>query len=66
MKISNRIKNQEIENVIPRTGPRPASSIPIMQGFDAHFGRIDWDSDPIWTHPLCAVLVPANQFSSVQ
>ena len=34
----------------PKTGPRPASSMPIMQGFDAHFGTLLASSDPILAH----------------
>lgn len=39
---------------VPNTGPRPASSIPIMQGFDAHFGAAA-ASDPI----LLVLFLPA-------
>ena len=43
-------EQEKVKKVKPKTGPRPASSMPIMQGFDAHFGTLLASSDPILAH----------------
>ena len=43
-------EQEKVKKMKPKTGPRPASSMPIMQGFDAHFGTLLASSDPILAH----------------
>ena len=49
-KTTTKLRKEEKKKEVPKTGPRPASSMPIMQGFDAHSGRLP--SDPIPTQSL--------------
>lgn len=46
---STRKKKKKLRESEPRTGPRPASSMPMMQGFEPHFGT--GASDPMFPTP---------------
>ena len=43
-------EQEKVKKMKPKTGPRPASSMPIMQSFEAHFGTLLASSDPILAH----------------